>query len=236
MPGRTYSKDGNGGLLPWVNLKEAIGDLNEEEPLFTQLSPMKRRFIEYVPEGGNWRDLPDSLKEEALGGAFVSWGGRGGFYRRLSWDRPAPALTTRPDSKATMLIHPEESRPLTVCEYARIQQFPLGWKFSGSVPQQYMQIGNAVPLGLGKAIGSAILGAAAGQQQEVRKGMVVCSDRELLRRLSERPKTVVNPPRMRGPEREGELRAWKGAGSDNRRDLLSLVDSLNEIPAVDVST
>ena len=41
-------------------------------------------------------------------------------------------------------------------EYARLQQFPTTWKFVGSLQQRYMQIGNAVPVGLGEAIGKAL--------------------------------------------------------------------------------
>jgi DNA (cytosine-5)-methyltransferase 1 len=224
-PPRTHSRNGAGGLLPWVNLGQALEDFREEVPLFTPLSATKRRFIEQVPEGGNWRDLPIELQSEALGGAYESWGGRGGFYRRLSWERPAPALTTRPDCKATMLIHPSENRPLTVGEYAQIQQFPRDWSFHGSVAQQYVQIGNAVPTGLGEAAGRTILEASAAYPDESRKGKVVCQNQDLLQRLTKRPKTVLNPPRMRGQEQEGELRAWKGDGSEHRRELLKLLDA-----------
>ena len=56
-----------------------------------------------------------------------------------------------------------ETRPLTVAECKRVQQFPDEWFVSGTVAQQYRQIGNAVPIGLGKALGMAILAASAGE-------------------------------------------------------------------------
>ena len=113
-----------------------------------------------VPEGGNWRDLPADLIPEAMGGAYKSGGGKVGFYRRLSYAQPAPTLTTSPAQKATMLCHPQKDRPLSVKEYARIQQFPEDWVFIGTSSAKYKQMGNAVPVGLGKAIAMAIIATA----------------------------------------------------------------------------
>jgi DNA (cytosine-5)-methyltransferase 1 len=67
------------------------------------------------------------------------------FLRRLDWNKPSPTLVTSPTMPATDLAHPEEDRPLSVAEYARIQQFPDHWKFAGKLVDQYKQIGNAVP-------------------------------------------------------------------------------------------
>ena len=91
-------------------------------------------------------------------GAFDSGGGRTGFFRRLSWDKPCPTLTCSPVGKANAFCHPDEDRPLNVAEYARIQQFPDDWRFEGPVAARYRQIGNAIPIGLAEAIGVAING------------------------------------------------------------------------------
>ncbi len=56
-----------------------------------------------------------------------------------------------------IVTHPDETRPFTVREYARIQTFPDDWKFMGSISQQYKQIGNAVPCNLGQEIGYSIV-------------------------------------------------------------------------------
>jgi len=48
-------------------------------------------------------------------------------------------------------------RPLSIQEYKRIQEFPDNWKLSGSIRNQYKQIGNAVPVSLGYAIGKLIV-------------------------------------------------------------------------------
>jgi DNA (cytosine-5)-methyltransferase 1 len=65
---------------------------------------------------------------------------------------------------ATELCHPVKNRPLTVEEYKRIQQFPDSWIVEGSILNQYKQIGNAVPIGLGEAVGSAILDQINGKK------------------------------------------------------------------------
>ena len=62
--------------------------------------------------------------------------------------------------KATMMCHPMLDRPLSVHEYARIQQFPDDWIFIGTTASKYRQIGNAVPIGLAEAIGKAIISTA----------------------------------------------------------------------------
>ena len=77
--------------------------------------------------------------------------------RRLSWNQPSLTLTCSPAQKQTERCHPHQTRPLTVREYARLQTFPDGWEFAGSVSSQYKQIGNAVPCNLGYHIGRAAL-------------------------------------------------------------------------------
>ena len=77
--------------------------------------------------------------------------------RRISWDEPCLTLTCSPAQKQTERCHPDETRPFTVREYARIQSFPDDWKFSGAVSQQYKQIGNAVPVELARAVGLSIV-------------------------------------------------------------------------------
>jgi DNA (cytosine-5)-methyltransferase 1 len=224
MPNKTHAKEPNDGILPWVTLKQGLKDLNDSHPIFRPFSPTKRKFLPLVPEGGNWRDLPDELKEEALGGAYKSWGGRVGFHRRLAWDRPSPALTTAPDGRATTLCHPTDLRPLSVKEYARLQQFPDTWEFVGSLTQKYTQIGNAVPLGLGRAVGDAILQAMCKKPIQQLRGKIVCPDDALLKRLRKRPKTILNPLRMRKSKDPKATLEWRKGLDTNRTNLISLID------------
>ena len=114
------------------------------------------KILDKIKSGKNWRSLPQNEIKKALGGAYNSGGGKTGFYRRLTYDEPCPTLVTSPVQKATMLCHPTRTRPLSTMEYARIQEFPEYWNFYGSVADVYRQIGNAVPVKLGKAIGEML--------------------------------------------------------------------------------
>lgn len=151
--------------LRWRTLREAIGDLEGSSMPCAKFSPRVRKYLAMVPEGGNWRSLPSSHIREAMGGAYSSGGGKSGFFRRLSYLEPSPTLVTSPVQKATMLCHPRETRPLSVKEYARIQGFPDGWLIEGRVSDGYRQIGNAVPVNLGEAIGAALLAVARGNAE-----------------------------------------------------------------------
>lgn len=144
----------------WRTVGDAILDLQDEEGECGALPPERKKYLQMVPEGGNWKDLPKDVVKEAMGGAYESGGGKVGFYRRLSFSQPAPTITTSPAQKATMLCHPRKDRPLSIHEYARIQQFPEKWVFIGSTAAKYKQIGNAVPVGLAKAIGQAVIAVA----------------------------------------------------------------------------
>ena len=144
----------------WQSLSSAIKDLEDAPGICESFSQERLKYLRLVPEGGNWRSLPEEMKEEAMGGAYRSGGGKVGFYRRLSYSEPCPTLVTSPVQKATMMCHPVKDRPLSIKEYARIQQFPEEWVFTGTVASQYRQIGNAVPVGLAEQIGKAIIAAA----------------------------------------------------------------------------
>ncbi len=117
----------------------------------------KKEILKKVPPGGYWRDLPIKLQKEYMQKSFYLGGGKTGMARRLSWDEPSLTLTCSPAQKQTERCHPDETRPFTVREYARVQTFPDEWKFAGSVPSQYKQIGNAVPVNLGKELGYSIV-------------------------------------------------------------------------------
>jgi DNA (cytosine-5)-methyltransferase 1 len=122
-----------------------------------QYSKRKREILSLVPPGGYWRDLPSNLQREYLQGSYFLAGGKTGMARRLSWDAPSLTLTCSPAQKQTERCHPEETRPLTVREYARIQTFPDDWSFAGSMISQYKQIGNAVPVNLAFAVGRSLI-------------------------------------------------------------------------------
>lgn len=117
----------------------------------------KKKILDLVPPKGYWRDLPLDIQKEYMGGSFYLGGGKTGMARRIGWDEPSLTLTCSPAQKQTERCHPDETRPFTVREYARIQTFPDEWEFAGSVAQQYKQIGNAVPVNLGQEVGYSIV-------------------------------------------------------------------------------
>lgn len=135
---------------------------NVPESPYQPYSENKRRVMELVPAGGCWVDLPEEVAKEYMGKSYHSGGGRRGMARRISWDEPCLTLTTSPSQKQTERCHPDETRPFTVREYARIQSFPDEWKFEGSLSEQYKQIGNAVPVELARRLGVEIVKALEG--------------------------------------------------------------------------
>lgn len=201
------------GLLPWVTLRKGLKGVVAKE--WAEFSEQRLTMLRMLEPGQNWRDLPEHLHRKALGAAADSWGGRGGFCRRLAWNEPAPTLTTAPDGRATTLCHPTEDRPLSVEEYAALQQFPQSWQFSGSIHQKYMQIGNAVPVGLGAAIGKELLRAMrrtekVGLPADAGRllGTVACTDPEFKERLKKRKKTQLHPPHLRKISDLEKTRKW----------------------------
>lgn len=116
----------------------------------------KKGVLDLVPQGGCWRDLPDDVARQYMKGSYFLGGGKTGMARRLGWHEPSLTLTCSPAQNQTERCHPDETRPLTVREYARIQTFPDDWVFQGPMNQQYKQIGNAVPVNLAQAVGRQI--------------------------------------------------------------------------------
>ena len=144
------------------NLKDALkkGELyscNVPKSEGSKYPEHKKAVLDLVPQKGYWRNLPLNIQKEYMGKSFYLGGGKTGIARRIGWDEPSLTLTCSPAQKQTERCHPEETRPFTVREYARIQTFPDDWKFIGSVSQQYKQIGNAVPCNLGQEIGYSIV-------------------------------------------------------------------------------
>ena len=222
-PKPTHSQNGK---KKWVTLKTGLKGLKEKQPKYLEFNSMVCNYLKLIPEGSNWRSLPKKLRSKAIGRAYKSWGGRSGFLRRLSWRKPAPTITNNPKTKATMLCHPTEIRPLSVRECARKQQFPDDWSFSGSTAAQYRQIGNATPLAIGYAIGIAIRNAAKKRGKEPYRHKLYCADPQLLERIIRRPKTVLNPLRMRKNKSTEQATKWLN-GSANKRTFFKRYQAIS---------
>lgn len=139
----------------WTVLRDVLQDCPES--IGAQYSENKRKVLELVPPGGCWIDLPEEIAKEYMGKSYYSGGGRRGMARRIGWDEPCLTLTCSPSQKQTERCHPDETRPFTVREYARIQSFPDDWDFCGGISDQYKQIGNAVPVEMARRIGKQLV-------------------------------------------------------------------------------
>ncbi|MEI6347560.1 MAG: DNA (cytosine-5-)-methyltransferase [Bacteroidota bacterium] len=137
--------------------KGELFDCDVPESVGAKYPISKIEVLKLVPQKGYWRDLPLDIQKKFMGQSFYLGGGKTGMARRIGWDEPCLTLTCSPAQKQTERCHPDETRPFTVREYARIQTFPDDWEFEGSVAQQYKQIGNAVPVNLGKEVGYSIV-------------------------------------------------------------------------------
>lgn len=163
----TNDEFGNFNLPKWKNLKEVISDLKEDEQESAVFPEKRLKYYRMLKAGQNWRFLPKEIQKEAMGGAYEAGGGKVGFFRRLDWNRPSPTLVTDPTMPATDLCHPDKDRPISVQEYKRIQEFPDDWKLFGTLKDKYRQIGNAVPISLGYAIGKQIVKLINKEQLEL---------------------------------------------------------------------
>ncbi len=98
-----------------------------------------KQIISLVPDGGNYKNLPDELK--GTRNFHVAW-------TRFCSSKPAPTI----DTGHRHHFHYKYNRVPTVRECARIQSFPDIFHFLGNKTQQFKQVGNAVPPLLAKEI------------------------------------------------------------------------------------
>jgi DNA (cytosine-5)-methyltransferase 1 len=148
LPTRTYEFEGE-QLAGWYTRDELHLGRN-----YSQLS--LDRFRE-IPRGGNRKDLPDNLKARCWIGHNS---GSGDVMGRLHLDRPSVTIRTeffKPEKGR--YLHPTENRAITHYEAAVLQGFPATHKFVGSKVAIARQIGNAVPIPLGAAIGRVLAAA-----------------------------------------------------------------------------
>ncbi|OHT85285.1 DNA cytosine methyltransferase [Mycobacteroides saopaulense] len=157
FPVPTHAKEPGLFTEPWRTFRDAVHDLTNDESHCARFSDRKMHYLRQIPEGGNWRNLPEELQRESMGKAFYAKGGRSGYWRRLRFDAPAPTILTEPHNASTALCHPTQDRPLTVRECARVQTFPDNWQFAGRGADQYRLIGNAVPVVVAQRLGDQMV-------------------------------------------------------------------------------
>jgi len=159
MPQPSHSNRPEDKLPPFKTLGEAIGPESGFVDSCSEVmnfSPRKLKYLSMIPPGGNWRSLPEDIQKESMGKSWYLKGGRSAYWRKLSFSFPSPTVVTMPNHAGTSMCHPSELRAITVGEAAATQEFPPTWQFSGKTAAKFKQIGNAVPVRLGKVAGDAV--------------------------------------------------------------------------------
>lgn len=112
-----------------------------------KLSDLDLEMIKDVPQGGNWKNIPQEIVNKSQRLLKISKsGGRTTLYGRIDYTKPCYTITTyfnRPGNGT--YVHPEQERVLSVREAARIQSFKDDYIFAGNKSQLLKQVGNAVP-------------------------------------------------------------------------------------------
>lgn len=129
----------------------SVGVLNHEAPRLAEINLQRLRHIK---PGGNWTDIPDELLPEGMKAARKSDHTK--RYGRVRPDGVASTILTKCDPHWGAYFHYSQDRSFTVREAARIQSFPDHFVFSGSMSEQFAQVGNAVPPLLAETVGLAI--------------------------------------------------------------------------------
>jgi DNA (cytosine-5)-methyltransferase 1 len=128
-----------------VAAMETVTD-HERVPIIEEV----RDLAKHVPPGGTWRDIPPHLLPDRFRAMRRTDGTN--LYGRMTWNRPAYTMTTQFQNITTgCFIHPDEDRPLTVREGARVQSFSDDFVFVGTTGAKVRLIGNAVPPLLARA-------------------------------------------------------------------------------------
>lgn len=164
----------------YTSVREAIaslppisaGESHAQDPLHVSsaLSELNLRRIRHSRPGGTWRDWPEALRanchKRPSGKTYP------GVYARMDWDKPAPTMTTQCYGYGNGRFgHPDQDRAISLREAAILQSFPAQYRFLPpgelvSMKEVGRWIGNAVPVGLARAIGHHIIqdiGAADGR-------------------------------------------------------------------------
>lgn len=169
------------GKLPYVTLKEAIGDLpvlGSGESNNSYMTDVTNDFLKFVRKGGTtvatehsapkngthlikiMQTLKDGQGKDDLPEDIRPKSGYGNTYAKLWWNKPSTTITRNfacPSS--SRCIHPRDSRAMTVREGARLQGFPDDYYFYGADGKKRLEIGNAVPPLLSVAIAKQMLKA-----------------------------------------------------------------------------
>jgi len=106
-----------------------------------------QKMISYVPQGGNWKNVPESLFKSKRDNR------QSNYLKRLEYNSQSITI----DTGHNMYFHPIFNRVPTIRESARLQSFPDNFVFCGNKGEQFRQVGNAVPPLLAYAVAKSIM-------------------------------------------------------------------------------
>lgn len=129
---------------------------NCPESIGVKYSQWKKEIFEYIPQGGNWTNLPDSIISKYNQHFQTENNLSKNFLRRLKINEVCPTINILPKQVRTDSCHPFENRPLNIRESARCKSIPDSWEFVGDKRQQYKQIAKAIPFRLVLAVSKQI--------------------------------------------------------------------------------
>lgn len=155
----------NVSLLSGHTAGDALSLVDQSWTNFSDVTlptPDTRRRMSFVPQGGNYKDIPEEYQTGSQNRHSCT-------YRRLAWDEPSPTIV---NWRKPPLIHPLENRTLTVAEAKALHGLPGDFCICGALGQKQQQVGNSVPVAIGRYIKSAVLRAL----QSTRKpGLIPCT-------------------------------------------------------------
>ena len=140
----------NHGLSLYQKKMRKHSEKTVRNNIVTKNSDLILDRYKHIPEGGNWKNIPQSLMKNYKNPQNC----HGWIYYRLKWDSPSVVIS---NFRKNMLIHPRCDRGLTVREAARLQSFPDNYIFYGTKESQQQQVANAVPPLMAEKIGRKIL-------------------------------------------------------------------------------
>ncbi|SKA96727.1 DNA (cytosine-5)-methyltransferase 1 [Paucidesulfovibrio gracilis DSM 16080] len=170
-PQQTHTSDEANKSLPrWRTVRDMIADLPEPEELeirnepaplnlHFRRNPTEKSMMRYraVPPGGNRFDLQKNRPDITPQCWIKKTSGGTDLFGRLWWDRPSVTIRTeffKPEKGR--YLHPEQHRPITHREAARLMGFPDEFIFTGTKIEIARQIGNAVPPDMAAAVAEVV--------------------------------------------------------------------------------
>lgn len=146
----------NGSQKTWLSCEQVFGPAPEGDRNDIHMkhgTDLVEAFRKTPPNGGSRKDSGRTLP------CHQEHDGHKDVYGRINPSEPAPTMTTACINPSKgRFVHPTEHHGITVRQAARIQTFPDSYTFVGGLTAAGRQIGNAVPVDMGKYLISYIKG------------------------------------------------------------------------------